>query len=137
MNNINTLRRIAKQNGFTIKKGRGFLSLDNQGGYMITKNGWIIAGERFDIPEAELESWVWAQVEQEPLKWFCGWRQLSEYNRFATKALHCEEWLCRRELRPKGKASGTTHKIYYDGKWRDYTLYAMDEVEPRNLTRAG
>ena len=98
---------------------------------MITKDNIIVAGEPYAVSQDELESYLWAQIEQEPVKWFYGWRQLTEYNRHAAKPLYCLEWLSKRGLKPKKKASGSEHKVYYDGRWRDYTFYTMEEVEEK------
>ena len=125
------LRRIARTNGFQIKRRNAPSVAIPDTGFMIIKDNWIVAGEPYALNESEVEPFLWTLIEQEPVRWFHGWRQLTEYNKHAAKSLHCQEWLSKRGYKPKKKAVGEEHKVYFDGKWRDYTLYTMDEVEKR------
>jgi hypothetical protein len=53
----NRLRRWARRLGLTLRKSRRMISLDNRGGYMVVNlNNWIVAGERFDLTAADVES---------------------------------------------------------------------------------
>ncbi len=51
-------KQLAKQ-GYTLKKSRAqTYTADNQGGYMITQDGVIQAGERFDMTLEDVEKFV-------------------------------------------------------------------------------
>ena len=53
------LRRALTKQGFQLHKSRNRnWSCDNQLGYMISKNGWVECGERFDLTLADVEAFA-------------------------------------------------------------------------------
>ncbi len=53
------LRRALTKQGFQLHKSRNRnWSCDNQLGYMISKNGWVECGERFDLSLADVEAFA-------------------------------------------------------------------------------
>jgi hypothetical protein len=53
----NRLRRWAQRLGLRMHKSRARISLDNRGGYqLLDRNNWIVAGERFELTAAGVES---------------------------------------------------------------------------------
>ena len=54
------LRKIAQKQGLLLRKSRGRLSMDNQGGYMIVDpdTNVVVAGERFDLDLDAAEAWL-------------------------------------------------------------------------------
>lgn len=53
------LRRALTKQGFQLHKSRNRnWSCDNQLGYMISKNGWVECGERFDLTLADVEAFT-------------------------------------------------------------------------------
>ena len=57
------LRRVAQQQGYTLKKSRAKESLDNRGGYMIVdENNAIIAGERYDMSIEDVADYLEVQI---------------------------------------------------------------------------
>ncbi len=54
------LRKIAQKQGLLLRKSRGQLSMDNQGGYMIVDRDTnvVLAGKRFDLDLDAVEAWL-------------------------------------------------------------------------------
>lgn len=51
------LRRRAKRLGLTLRKSRARrLTLDDRGLYRVVKEGWIVAGEKFDLTLDDVEA---------------------------------------------------------------------------------
>lgn len=55
----NKLRRALTKQGYQLHKSRSRnWSCDNQLGYMITKDGWVECGERFDLTLTDVEAFA-------------------------------------------------------------------------------
>ena len=53
------IRRLAKKHGLTIVRGRGKISIDNLGEYMLLdERKTIVGGPRYDMTEQEILSYI-------------------------------------------------------------------------------
>jgi len=56
---VRVVRRIAARHGLTLVKGRGQISIDNLGEYMLLdEHKTIIGGPRFDMTETEILDYI-------------------------------------------------------------------------------
>ncbi|MBR3187557.1 MAG: hypothetical protein IKF59_05935 [Lachnospiraceae bacterium] len=60
MQNIEQIRKTLKENGYLLRKGRGTVSPNNLGGYMIIDgriNG-VVAGSDFELTLEDVVEWM-------------------------------------------------------------------------------